>query len=148
MRNARAECFLGVFVVLAERFEDCVASRRVTAAARESLPGEVVVEQGAGNACIAGDSAHGGAEYAASSEMFCSNFQNLLFAFVRFHAQGTGARSAFFCECSITSPIAFSGALELSDCTAVIGGVPLLSAPLRCFCPISTLRSKYRTSVS
>ena len=79
-------------MVLAKSLKDCVGFASGDGCRQGVLAGKVVVEQGAGNACIAGDSAHGGTEHAATSEMFCSNFQNLLFAFVRFHAQGTGAR--------------------------------------------------------
>ena len=79
-------------MVLAESLKDCVGFASGDSCRQGVLAGEVVVEQGAGNACIAGDSAHGGTEHAAASEMFCSDFQNLLFAFVRLHAQGTGAR--------------------------------------------------------
>ena len=78
--------------MLAQGLKDCVGFASGDSGRQGVLAGEVVVEQGAGNACIAGDSAHGGTEHAAASEMLCSDFQNLLFAFVRLHTQGTGAR--------------------------------------------------------
>ena len=87
-----AQGLFGVFVMLAQGFEDRFGFASSDGGSQGVLAGEVVVKQGTSDAGIASDSAHGGTQHAAASEMFCSNFQNLLFAFVRFHAQGTGAR--------------------------------------------------------
>ena len=78
--------------MLTQGLEDCFGFASGDGGCQGILAGEVVVKQGTGDASIASDSAHGGAKHTAASEMFRSNFQNLLFTFVRFHTQSTGAR--------------------------------------------------------
>ncbi len=63
-----------------------------------------------------GDSVNGAPGRAATDLL---RFSRVLFAFVRLHTQGAGAR-LILCECSIASPIAFSGA-ELSIAPLYLG---------------------------